>query len=1345
MVKLRLFLGKLKLGKIGLILLLICSSEVQAQEFRRSEVQAKLSNFSNNNGVAVADYDGDNDLDVFIVARQEANMRGDGRESKLFQNNNDGTFTDVTVTSGINSIFDYTGVKLSEEIGYKLGASWGDIDNDGLPDLFLTSVHHVELYRNNGGGNFSNLTTFAGFEPTDNCNNTGATWLDFDNDGFLDLFVTKWSGCTSNRLYRNLGNLKFKDVTESMGFNKNKYEFTWSSTAIDANNDGWLDIYVINDFGEDNELYINQEGVSFENKAEEYGIHSPATEGMGIATGDYNNDGLTDIYVTNIGESDLYENTGNNTFTNKSFDQSVINSGWAWGTDFGDMDNDGDQDLMVLNGYNTKEFHFLYQNQLAQGQSVFENATRSANIEYASDENGLAIFDYDNDGDLDMLISNTHEGLLLYDNSISEIGEIEKQNWARIELEGTVSNRDAIGAVVEITSDGLTQYHFYNGVGFLAQSLKPIHFGVGSATEISSLKVKWPAGTSETYTDLPVNRVITVVEEKNFTLGDLKNNKIKGCTDPNSCNYDSNATLNDGSCEYLERKEIIGKRVVGNLREEIYSYPETSGREYQWEITNGEIAEGQGTSTIRVRWGVTDSGLVSVTEIGECYGEKIEAAITMTRGELSSIHSVARLWNEVLLEAIRGDYARPTVHARNLFHTSVAMYDAWAVFNKSASTYLLNHNLNGYYTPFDRFETDINENQAVQMAISYAVYNVLSYRFQDSPSAAETLQRFDDLMSLMAYDIGFTSTDYSSGDPAALGNYIAESVISYGKNDGAREESKYSNAYYTPGNEPLTPALPGNPDISDPNRWQPLQLRVFIDQSGNPRAGNTPEFLSPEWGNVWPFALTQDQADVFERNDNQYKVYHDPGTPPLLSANGDGSESDLFQWNFALVSVWSSHLDPTDGVMWDISPASIGNIDIESFPLSFENYDKFYELIDGGDGGKGHAMNPVTNEAYQAQMVPRGDYARVLAEFWADGPDSETPPGHWFTLLNYVNDHPDFTKKFGGEGVELDKLEWDVKSYFLLGGAMHDAAISAWSIKGWYDYIRPISAIRYMADLGQSSDESLPSYNPAGISLIDGKIELVGDGDDLVGDEGEHMGKIKILAWRGPDQIQNEETDQAGVGWILAENWWPYQRPSFVTPPFAGYVSGHSTYSRAAAEIMTLLTGSEYFPGGMGEFVAKKNEFLVFEEGPSQDVVLQWATYRDASDQCSLSRIWGGIHPPVDDIPGRIIGEQIGKNAFQLALDYFEGRVLSKEEITSKSKVYPNPLSTSEYLSITNTKTNQRFELFDLSGKAVLLLEKNFDPISGTTRFKVPSSSSNGIYILKSEGRSWRIKVKASE
>lgn len=191
-----------------------------------------------------------------------------------------------------------------------------------------------------------------------------------------------------------------------------------------------------------------------------------------------------------------------------------------------------------------------------------------------------------------------------------------------------------------------------------------------------------------------------------------------------------------------------------------------------------------------------------------------------------------------------------------------------------------------------------------------------------------------------------------------------------------------------------------------------------------------------------------------------------------------------------------------------------------------------------------------------------------------------------------------------------------------------------------------------MAELGQSSNPADSNYHPAGLPLIPGYIEVVHPGDSLAAG-GVNVGKIKLKAWKGHSAINNVDTDVAGAGWILAENWLPYQRPSFVTPPFAGYLSGHSTYSRAAAEILTEFTGDKYFPGGLGVFHAAQDEFLVFENGPSTDIYLQWATYQDAADESALSRIWGGIHPPFDDIPGRKIAVEIAEDVFVKAETYF--------------------------------------------------------------------------------------------
>lgn len=656
--------------------------------------------------------------------------------------------------------------------------------------------------------------------------------------------------------------------------------------------------------------------------------------------------------------------------------------------------------------------------------------------------------------------------------------------------------------------------------------------------------------------------------------------------------------------------------------------------------------------------------------------------------------SVARGWNEVVLEAIRNDFARPTVHARNLFHISAAMYDAWAVYDEVAEPFFLGRSHRGFFIPFAGIETPADKQAAQEEAISYAVYRLINYRFANSPGVERIRLEANSYMLTLGHDPANRSTDYSTGSPAALGNYIAERVIAFGQQDGSNEADQYANLYYAPTNyQALDPTKPGNPSLIDPNRWQPLSLGSFIDQAGNPIPGNIIPFLSPEWGSVVPFSLKSGDLKIKERDGQDYWVYHDPGDPSYFDPD-DQSQTDEYVWSFSLVSTWSSHLDPSDGVMWDISPASLGNIPFSKLPKSAEGHPDFYDLLEGGDISTGYDVNPVTGRPYTPQLVPRGDYARVLAEFWADGPDSETPPGHWFVILNYINDHPLLEKRFRGQGEVLDDLEWDIKAYFMLGGAMHDVAISAWGIKGYYDYIRPISAIRWIAGLGQSSDPQLPHYHPGGFKLIDGFIQLVKAGDPLAGPNGENVNKIKIKAWRGHLYVGDPALDEAGVGWILAENWWPYQRPSFVTPPFAGYVSGHSTYSRAAAELLTLLTGSEYFPGGMGEFNATKNQFLVFEEGPSTDLVLQWAKYADASDQCSLSRIWGGIHPPMDDIPGRIIGHDIGIEAFEYALGFFDGVKTGIAPEAEKSiAVFPNPVPKGESLKVRAVATIQHGEL----------------------------------------------------
>ena len=617
----------------------------------------------------------------------------------------------------------------------------------------------------------------------------------------------------------------------------------------------------------------------------------------------------------------------------------------------------------------------------------------------------------------------------------------------------------------------------------------------------------------------------------------------------------------------------------------------------------------------------------------------------------SGEHSVARQWNEITLESIRNDFARPVVHARNLFHNSAAMWDAWACFESGPTPWL--------FAEDELIAADVEA--ARREAISYAVYRILRHRFAQSPGFEEMAPQYDALMVELGYDPAYTET--VGNDPAAIGNRIARTYILFGEQDNANERNDYANQWYRPVNLPIYPEEPGNL-LQRPNRWQPIGFEEFIDQSGNVIEGGVPPFLGPEWGSVTPFSLRPEQRTTNQRDGRNWDLYLDPGSPPLI---GTDREMEYLE-GFEQVLVWSSHLDTEDGVQIDASPNAIGNADLPTDPAEF---DGFYDYFAGGDASQGYGANPVTGKPYPVQLVPRGDYTRVLAEFWADGPDSETPPGHWFTILNDVMEHPEFVRRIGGAGPVLGELEYDVKAYLALGGCMHDAAITAWGVKGWYDYVRPVSVVRWMAENGQRTDPKLPNYHPRGLRLIPGLVEVVTEETIASGERHEHLagvgnanvGKIAAFCWRGPEFINDPEIDTAGCGWTLAEMWWPYQRPTFVTPNFAGYVSGHSTFSRAAAELMTRMTGSEYFPGGLGEYLARRGQFLVFENGPSVDVRLQWVSYRDASDQCSLSRIWGGIHPPADDLPGRLMGLVIGPQAWDRAVELYEGGASCAEDI----------------------------------------------------------------------------------
>ena len=573
-------------------------------------------------------------------------------------------------------------------------------------------------------------------------------------------------------------------------------------------------------------------------------------------------------------------------------------------------------------------------------------------------------------------------------------------------------------------------------------------------------------------------------------------------------------------------------------------------------------------------------------------------------------HSVARVWDDALLDAIRRDVPAPTVHARNLFHTSAAMWDAWAAYDPAAQ---------GYFVTEKQQADDVQA--AREAAISFAAYRLLLWRYSRAAGLQETFDELAKTMASLCYRNDYLDTESES--PAALGNRIAAAAIEYGTSDGSLEQQRYIDTDYTPANPPLVVAEPGT-TMTDPDKWQPLALAQFVAQNGLPIPGNVQRFVGPQWGHVRTFALPPSAQGT----------PIDPGLPPQLDSDEE------FKQSAVEVIRYSGQLDPSDGVTIDISPGALGDNTL------------------GTNDGNGYAENPVTGEPYEPNVVLRGDFDRVLAQFWADGPASETPPGHWNTIANEVSDTPGFEHRMGGQGPTLDRLEWDVKLYLALNGAVHDAAVAAWGVKGFYDSARPISMIRYMGGKGQSSEPDGPAYDPDGLPLIPGRIEVVTPTSSAPGERhaalADHVGEIAIRAWQGDPG--DPATQAAGVDWILAVDWVPYQLSTFVTPAFAGYVSGHSTFSRSAAEVMTAFTGSPYFPGGLSEWTIGAGELQV-ERGPSEDVTLQWASYYDAADQAGLSRLFGGIHISPDDFEGRTMGSICGKDAWALAQRYFAGSV----------------------------------------------------------------------------------------
>ncbi len=502
--------------------------------------------------VAVGDFNNDGYEDLYVT-----DSKLDGK-NHLYRNNGDFTFTDVAEQAGVAGG--------NDKANACADALWFDYDNDGDSDLLVIRFGTEILYENQGNGTFADVTEKAGL--TQYMNSITGIVFDYDRDGDLDLFVGGYfrdvnvfnpdtprffpeSFETANNgggllVYRNNGDKTFNEVSAEIGFKLSGW--TLDLGHADADNDGDDDLYIACDFGTDR--FFENLGDGHFADITEKAVGIDTKKGMNVDWGDYDNDGFLDIYVTNITDeymregNFLWRNNGNLTFSDVSRETDTYDTGWGWAGKFFDYDHDGWRDLYVVNGWVSagKENYVLdifqvivqpgidladarswppmgnktlsgYQrSRLFHNQhgGLFTDQAPTFGLDSLKDGRGIAVADLDNDGRLDLFVANANSTPELFRN---EVPQNEKTNWVQFKLKGTLSNRDAVGAQVRITSGGRTQLSFVNGGnGFASQSTLRVHFGLADQSKIDKVEVRWPSGTVQAFEGVAADRVYTVTE-----------------------------------------------------------------------------------------------------------------------------------------------------------------------------------------------------------------------------------------------------------------------------------------------------------------------------------------------------------------------------------------------------------------------------------------------------------------------------------------------------------------------------------------------------------------------------------------------------------------------------------------------------------------------------------------------------------------------------------------------------------------------------------------------------------------------------------------------------------------
>jgi len=480
--------------KICLIIFsLACNLSYSQVNFRDMSSSSGIISAGRSHGVAFADFDNDGDEDIYVLKRSKPNI--------LFRNNGDMTFTDVAKDAGV----DYSGLTYT--------AVWGDMDNDGFPDLYLGNTNTSnKFYHNNGDGTFTDLTSQSGLGNTSTPNSIALA--DIDNDGFLDIYLGQAN--QSNVLYHNNGDLTFTNIINEAGADDPL--FSMGSIFFDFDNDNDPDLYLVHDSDEPNILLENDGTGHFSDVSAQAGV-AWAGQGMGVDFGDYNNDGYFDLYITNLFENVLYLNNGDGTFTNVSTQAKVDDYGMGWSTAWLDYDCDGLQDIYVAN-----ESHFTpYPNVLYRnlGDGTFNIVSKGTPLESNYSGFGMATADLNNDGGPDIFVANDND----YENDELFISDQISNNWIKIKCVGVQSNKSGIGTRVEIqTTQGKQVDMVTGGSGYCSQNSLTLQFGIGSASQIDLLKITWPDGAIDTYTQVEPNGYYVVTEgESKYLVTGIQN------------------------------------------------------------------------------------------------------------------------------------------------------------------------------------------------------------------------------------------------------------------------------------------------------------------------------------------------------------------------------------------------------------------------------------------------------------------------------------------------------------------------------------------------------------------------------------------------------------------------------------------------------------------------------------------------------------------------------------------------------------------------------------------------------------------------------------------------------